>query len=108
MSTQSDTASLSQFPITGRAVCEALLAVLDAEQRLVLRDIETLCSSGCEGLGDLWKRTVASRSEVVTVGELVAALTNADQVICLDVMAEAKLGCSLFIEDGDLVENNLR
>lgn len=108
MSDQPDTASLSQFPITGQAVCEALLAAFEAEQRLVLKDIETLCTSGCEGLGDLWRRTVASRSEVVTVDELVAALTNADQVICLDVVAEAKPGCSLFIEDGELVENNLR
>lgn len=108
MNTQSDFASLKQFPITGPAVCDALAAVFRGGDRLVLRDIETLCSSGCEGLGDLWRRTMASRSEIVTLGDFVAALMNADQVICLDVRCEARPECSLFIEDGELVENNLR
>ncbi|WP_137940514.1 hypothetical protein [Chitinivorax sp. B] len=96
--------TLDIFPITGRAVCDVLVAELGNESTCLLKDIETLCSSNCEALGDLWQKVVSSRAEVIKVADLVSALKFADQIVCLDLCSVVEPQKSLFIEDGELVE----
>ncbi|MCF1445122.1 hypothetical protein ACI2VK_26175 [Ralstonia nicotianae] len=96
---------LHAFPISGRDVCEFLKDVLHDGELCVVKDVETLCSEDCRGLGDLWHRVRASHKEILTKEDLLAILVHADQVITLDVCVESDHRRNLYIDDGELIEN---
>lgn len=90
----------------GKEVCEIISDCVNGDGPLVLYDIETLCSTNCDGLGRLW-RQVCDGCVELSVLELTDALTHADQVINLDVRLKEIPARQIFIEDGELIENSL-
>jgi len=98
---------LSEFPITGQAVCNALSAALEDSEYCVIIDVETLCSSNCKELGNLWHKVSSTDEETLRVTDLLVILKNAHQVIRLDLHSQKVPQKGLFIEDGVLVENTL-
>ena len=106
MTTETWVDPLSVSPIDGRGVAKALADAFDRTERLVLVDLETI-TSGSRAIGDLWRRTLDTRTEVVTAGELIDALNDATQVIFLDVRRESDPSQELYIDDGDLIDNTL-
>lgn len=91
--------------ITGAMVCQAITTAAGLDEFLWVKDIETLCSRNCLGLGELWALVQASGARAMTVRKLVEELINADQVINLDIELVARPECRLCVDDGDLVEN---
>lgn len=96
-----------EFPISGQLVYDYLSVALSLAEYCVVRDIETLCSTNCEELGELWGRVSSSRGEVIRVASLLVALKNANQVICLDLCVQENPDRKFFIEDGVLIEDTL-
>ena len=107
MKVEKDGNPLRQFPIRGDAVSRYLTSVLPSDEVCVVSAIETLCSNNCTELGALWKRVVATRSERLAAQELAGILTNADQVVTLDLRTADDPARSLLIEDGEVVESRL-
>lgn len=101
-----DQANLAS-PISGYAVCQVLGALVKSDSTCLLRDIETLCSVDCDGLGVLWNEIIANGSTLIRVDALVQILSHADQVICLDLCIAGDEMHKLVIDDGDLIENRL-
>ncbi|MEF9388524.1 hypothetical protein V4890_23320 [Ralstonia solanacearum species complex bacterium KE056] len=95
------------FPISGRDVCELLEIALHDGELCVIKDIETLCSKDCTGLGDVWRRVRASHEETLEKEELLAVLIHADQVISLNLYVKNDCRRILYIDDGELVENEI-
>lgn len=95
------------FPISGQDVCKFLEIALHDGELCVIKDVETLCSTDCTGLGDLWRRVCASHEETLAKEDLLAVLIHADQVISLDMYVKSDFRRTLYIDDGELVENEI-
>lgn len=99
--------SLKQFPITGKDVCNILLSVSNDMETCLVKDIETLCSSDCQELGNLWRRVNLTRAETMKISDLLSVLIYADQIVSLDIQSKINPHRVLLIDDGELVENTL-
>lgn len=98
--------ALTDFPLKGVAVCEAIQAASGPEEIWVIKLIETMSESDGRLLGDLWHRRLAG-DVMISARDLYAALMGASQVITLYIHLLAEESVSLYIEDGELVENFL-
>ncbi len=100
-------ADLTAFPISGQAVCEALLHALNPPDVCEIRDIETLSTDGSLELGALWQIVSTGQAARRTVKELITAIMHADQVIAIDLRFVGDRHRELVIEDGELIANSL-
>lgn len=90
--------------ISGESVSKHLSSKLKTTDMCIVRDIETLCTENCEGLGGLWREVIASRNVEISAGELIAVVKNADQVVTLHISLKGSPNQELIIDDGELIE----
>ncbi|HDS1511131.1 hypothetical protein I5U67_12390 [Stenotrophomonas maltophilia] len=89
----------ARFPITGKAVAEALESFAGPEDIWEVSAIETLTSADDVLLGDLWRRVVAG-DRVFATREICSALARADQVVTLYARLIGNDNVHLYIDDG--------
>ena len=89
----------AQFPITGRAVADALESLAGPGDIWEVSAIETLTSADDVLLGDLWRRVDAG-DRVFATREICSALVRADQVVTLYARLIGKDNVHLYIDDG--------
>jgi hypothetical protein len=83
----------------------ASLLKRSSEKICILTAIETLCSVNCLELGQLWNRVATEKQVRVSVGQLSELLSNADQIITLNVRSLDEYACEILIDDGELILN---
>ena len=94
---------MNESPISGEQICEALRAVAQPEQIWILKDIETLAQAPARLLGHLWERVRRSPIEIRT-RDLCEALSQAAQVISLEIHLSSPSSNYLLVEDGMVIE----
>lgn len=99
--------SIGMPPISGESVSKYLSSILGGKELCIVRDIETLCTNNCEGLGELWREVSVSRNVEIAAYELISILGNADQIVTLHISIKNSPNQELVIDDGELVENTV-
>lgn len=98
--------TLTDFPLKGVAVCEAIQAASGPEEMWVIELIETLSDGDGWLLGDIWRQSLVE-NVIISARDLCAALIAASQVITFDAHLAGDENIVIYIEDGKLVENFL-